>query len=82
MMEPNAAERDAILAFARELREEDLLYLRTDITDPAVVDDWLESVRNGNTVSLLAKVNANVAGYASIHREPAKWTRWVGELPG
>jgi hypothetical protein len=35
-----AADKDAILRFASKLSEDDLLFLRTDITDPAIVDGW------------------------------------------
>jgi hypothetical protein len=41
-------DKSAILEFARRLPEEDLLFLRTDITDPSVVDAWIEDLRKGN----------------------------------
>jgi L-amino acid N-acyltransferase YncA len=76
----NTADKQAILKFAGTLAEKDLLYLRTDITDPAVVDAWIEHLQSGNTVTLLALVEGEVVGFASVHREPARWTRRVGEL--
>lgn len=80
LMEPSEADKNAILSFARRLNEDDLLYLRTDITDPAVVAQWIENLENGQTTSLIAEVDNEVAGYASVHNEPARWTRCVGEL--
>jgi hypothetical protein len=50
-----APDRDSILVFARHLPQEDLLFLRTDITQPAIVDEWLKSIENGSTVTLLAE---------------------------
>jgi L-amino acid N-acyltransferase YncA len=76
----NASDKQRILTFAGTLSENDLLFLRTDITNAAVVDDWIENIQRGNTVSLLALGGEEVAGYASVHREPARWTRRVGEL--
>ncbi|MDE2977846.1 MAG: hypothetical protein OXU63_10045 [Acidobacteriota bacterium] len=35
-------DRDDVLAFARALPEEDLRFLRVDMTDPKVVDNWVE----------------------------------------
>jgi L-amino acid N-acyltransferase YncA len=80
MMEPNEKDRSAILKFANNLREEDLLYLRTDITDPTVVSQWIQNLESGHTTTLIAEMENEVAGYASVHREPARWTRCVGEL--
>jgi L-amino acid N-acyltransferase YncA len=75
-----STDRDAILRFARKLSEEDLLFLRTDITDPAIVDAWIENVRKGTTITLLAELNGEMIGYASLHQDHARWTRRVGEI--
>ncbi|MGH7863989.1 MAG: GNAT family N-acetyltransferase, partial [Candidatus Binataceae bacterium] len=78
IMDP--ADKAKILDFARSLAEDDLLFLRTDITDAAVVDTWTDNVKKGNTVTLLAEAGNKIAGYASVHREQARWTRRVGEI--
>ncbi len=75
-----SVDRDAILAFARALPEDDLLFLREDITDPAVVDEWMGEISNGGTFTVLAEVGDIVVGYASLRTEPARWTRHVGEI--
>jgi L-amino acid N-acyltransferase YncA len=75
-----ASDKDKVLAFAKKLTEDDLLYLRTDITDPAVVSTWVENIKDGHTVSLLAQADGEIVGYASVHREPAQWTRRVAEM--
>jgi L-amino acid N-acyltransferase YncA len=80
LMEPTEKDKEAIVKFANSLREEDLLYLRTDITDPQVVTQWVQNLESGHTTSLIAEMDGEVAGYASVHREPARWTRCVGEL--
>jgi L-amino acid N-acyltransferase YncA len=79
-MQTTEADRSAILKFANGLQEDDLLYLRTDITDPVVITQWVENIRSGHTFSLIAEIDNDVAGYASVHREPARWTSSVGEL--
>lgn len=78
LMEP--ADKTKMLEFARGLPERDLLFLRTDITNPAVVDQWLEAIREGHTVTLLAEMDNEVVAYASVHLEQARWTRRVGEI--
>lgn len=73
-------DRDAILAFARGLPEQDLLFLRVDISQPDSVDHWLNNVANGVTTSIIAYDGDKMAGYATVDRSPARWTRRVGEL--
>jgi L-amino acid N-acyltransferase YncA len=77
-MEPGDQEK--ILTFASRLPEEDLLFLRTDITDRQVVKQWAENIKNGQTITLVAEVNGDIAAYASVHLEQARWTRRVGEI--
>jgi len=73
-------DRDAILSFARALPVEDLLFLRVDLTEPAVVDEWMRAVATGHSVSLVASDPTGLIGYATVHRNPAPWTRRVGEI--
>ena len=75
-----AADRDRVLRFANAQPEEDLLFLRIDITSPEVVDGWIKNIDAGLTYTLLALRGDDVVGYASVHREPARWTRRVGEI--
>ena len=77
-MEPG--DQDKMLAFASRLPEEDLLFLRTDITDKQVVKQWADAIKAGHTVTLLAEVKGDIAAYASVHLEQARWTRRVGEI--
>jgi L-amino acid N-acyltransferase YncA len=74
------ADQEKILTFASKLPEQDLLFLRTDITDRQVVKQWAENIKDGHTVSLLAELNGEIVAYASVHLDQARWTRHVGEL--
>jgi len=75
-----AADRDAMLAFARSLPQEDLLFLRVDITDPEVVEEWIRNIAAGLSTTLLAFDANGIVGYATVHRTRAPWTRGIGEL--
>ncbi len=75
-----SSDREDLVAFAQALEEEDLLFLREDITSPAVVDAWLADVEKGETFTVIAEVGDRVVGYGSLHTEPARWTRHVGEI--
>jgi L-amino acid N-acyltransferase YncA len=74
------ADREKIIAFARSLPQDDQLFLRTDITQPANVDDWMRNIKEGATVTVLAEIGDRVAGYASVHTDQARWTRTIGEI--
>lgn len=75
-----AADRDAVLKFARGLPEADLLFLRVDLTEPDVIDEWVANLESGHSTSLVAYDADGLVGYATVHRNPARWTRRVGEI--
>src|SRR5580704_10815270 len=78
LMEPT--DKKELLTFAQSLPPDDLLFLRTDITQPALIDEWIANLEKGATVTVLAEVGGKLAGYASLHLEQARWTRRVGEI--
>jgi len=76
----DATDRDAMLAFAQALPQEDLLFLRLDLTEPSVIDDWVHNIETGHSTSIVAYDDTGVIGYATVHRNPTPWTRRMGEL--
>jgi L-amino acid N-acyltransferase YncA len=74
-----AADKAVILQFARALPQEDILFLHSDITDPANADEWITNIAKGTTLTLLA-APGELAGYVSLHVNPLRWTRRVGEV--
>lgn len=74
------ADKEALLGFARQLPPDDLLFLRMDITQAPVVDEWVANIKAGRTITVLAEVHGRLVGYASLHRNEVLWTRHVGEL--
>ena len=75
-----ANDRKAILQFAKNLPEEDLLFLTIDLTQDESIDGWLANIEAGITTSLLAYADKELVGYATVHRETAPWTRHMGEI--
>lgn len=69
-----------VLAFAQSLPEEDLIYLRWDITTQEGVDEWVRNVDIGRTTSILVEEDDKVVGYGSLHYHNLTWTRHHGEL--
>ncbi len=75
-----AADHGSILAFTRSLPEQDLLFLRMDITEASVVDSWIGNIETGKTLSLLAEAGGRMVGYCSLHHSDILWTRHLGEI--
>ncbi len=87
------ADKQALLEFARSLPEDDLLFLRFDITDPAAIDAWIRHIEDGTTITLLAEMTnietvlsepsvriKELAAYATLHMSNVRWTRKTGEI--
>ena len=76
----NADDGPAIVAFARALAPQDLLFLRVDLTQEDVVAGWIANAAEGRSTTILAWAPEGLVGYATVHRNPAPWTRGVGEI--
>lgn len=74
------ADRDAVLSMAQSLPRDDLLFLRMDITQPRVVDEWIANVQKGRSIVVVAEIGGEIAAEASIHINEVLWTRHVGEI--
>lgn len=73
-------DREEVIRFAKTLNEEDLMFLRSDITQAGPVDAWMAYLKNGRSISLVAEIEGHIAGYATIHLNEATWTRHVAEM--
>jgi L-amino acid N-acyltransferase YncA len=78
MMIPADAPR--LASFARSLPENDLLFLRMDITKLNVVAHWGQNIKEGRTVTVLAEAGTTVVGYGSLHHNEVTWQRHLGEI--
>jgi L-amino acid N-acyltransferase YncA len=71
---------DALLAFARSLDEDDLLFLRMDLTRKEAVDEWMRQLEDGSRIALIAEKGGRMVAYGSLNRRPAHWQRHLGEI--
>ncbi|MEO1304221.1 MAG: GNAT family N-acetyltransferase [Pseudomonadota bacterium] len=77
---PEMGDAAAIHGFANDLPAHDLLYLRRDISQRPVVDAWLESVENGESLSLLAERAGAIVGMSALMLDRKSWSPHVGEI--
>ncbi len=73
-------DHNAVVSFAQSLKQDDLMFLRLDITKPVVVEQWIEHIEEGNTVSVLACEGDTIIGYGTLHFNETNWTRHLGQI--
>jgi RimJ/RimL family protein N-acetyltransferase len=73
-------DRDHIVDFARSLPPDSLLFLRKDITDPEVVDEWVRDIERGRAVTVLAETDSELLAYCSLWLDETFWGRHMAEI--
>ena len=73
-------DRETFLTFTQSLPDHDLLFLRIDITDPDVIDAWLDNIDLERIITIVAEREGKILGYGSLHMANARWSEHVGEL--
>ncbi|WP_239806198.1 GNAT family N-acetyltransferase [Croceicoccus hydrothermalis] len=73
-------DRDAVIAFARDIPLHDLMFLERDIRNPKVVDAWLDQCERGTIRSTLAFSGDRVVGSNALVRDELSWSAHVGEI--
>ncbi len=73
-------DRNKLTAFIATMPSHDLLYVNRDVTEPKVIDAWIEAEIKGSTLTTLAMLDDQVIGVASLVRDPLSWSPHVGEI--
>ncbi len=73
-------DRKEILAFGRDIDESDRVFLRFDIADEQQVDEWIDRLGKGRTITVLAEIDDKVVGYGNLHHNELTWSSHLGEL--
>lgn len=69
-----------VLRFTNSLSDHDIAFLRMDITQPEVVDEWIENIKAGRTVTVLVERGEEVFGYGNLHFSQLQWTGHIAEI--
>jgi L-amino acid N-acyltransferase YncA len=75
-----AADQPAMIAFAEQLPEHDLLFLGRDLKHPRVVAAWVEAMTQGYIDGLVAEEDGTLVGTAALVCDPLGWSAHVGEV--
>ncbi len=72
------ADRDALYGFFQRLPDADRLFLKDNVTDPAVVDRWATELNYLKVFPLLAWSGQTVVADATLHKNLTGWMKHVG----
>jgi len=73
-------DKDALLLFFQKLPEEDRLFLKDDVTDPAVVNRWAIELNYDKVFPILAWKGTEVVADATLHKNTGGWMKHVGTI--
>jgi len=73
-------DKDALLAFFQRMPEADRLFLKDDVTDPAVVERWAVELNYDKVFPLLAWRGNDVVADATLHKNLGGWMKHVGTI--
>ncbi len=72
-----AADERALLTFFRGIPEADRIFLKDDVTQPAVITAWCRDLDYARTLPLVAEAGGVLIGDATLHQRPSGWKRHV-----
>jgi RimJ/RimL family protein N-acetyltransferase len=73
-------DKDALVAFFQKLPEADRLFLKDNVTDPAVVERWATELNYDKVFPLLAWRGNDVIADATLHKNLGGWMKHIGTI--
>jgi L-amino acid N-acyltransferase YncA len=73
-------DEQAFLAYFRSLAPEERVVLREEVTDPKVIENWMETLDYDLVLPLLALHGKRIIGAASLQFNLSAWTQHQGEV--
>ncbi len=70
----------ALLEYFQVLPLEDRLCLKEDVTDPKVIENWIFELDYHNLFPLIALIDGQIVGDATLHFSSIGWTKHQGEI--
>jgi RimJ/RimL family protein N-acetyltransferase len=73
-------DKDALFAFFAKLPESDRLFLKDNVSDPAVVERWATELNYEKVFPILAWKGNDVIADATLHKNLGGWMKHVGTI--
>lgn len=71
---------DALKLYFQNLRPEDTLFMRDDVSRPEVIDKMIRDLDYEYVVPLIAMYDKRIVGVSSIHRNRHSWDSHIGHI--
>jgi GNAT superfamily N-acetyltransferase len=66
--------------FFLDVPEQERMFIKHRVTDPAVIRDWCSSIDLGRNFPLLAIADGKIVGDATLHQQLGGWKRHIGRV--
>ncbi len=73
-------DEDKLLAFFRQVPDEDRIFLADDVTNRAVIRKWCRELDYDQVLPILAEKDGVIIGDSTLRTQRAGWMRHVGEV--
>ena len=73
-------DEQALIEFFKSFPDEDLLYLRDEVKNPAVIRHWCQNLDYETTLPLIADLEGKIVGDATLHQEKRGWKSHIGTV--
>ena len=73
-------DQPALLAFYREMPQEERLFLKDDVTTESWADRFIRRIERKEALSLVAETDGRIVAEATLYRPQHGWSSHVGEL--
>jgi ribosomal protein S18 acetylase RimI-like enzyme len=67
-------------ALFQAIPEQERMFIKHRVTDPAVIRDWCQNIDLGRNLPLLATDGNKIAGVATLHQQLGGWKRHIGRV--
>jgi len=66
--------------FFQAVPEEERMFIKHRVTEPAVIRDWCQNIDLGRNFPLLAIYDGKIIGDATLHQQLGGWKRHIGRV--
>jgi L-amino acid N-acyltransferase YncA len=71
-------DREALALFFNHIPEDELRFLKDDVTDARTIDQWARALNYDRVLPLVVAVEGRIVADASLHRRKEGWRRHLG----
>ena len=73
-------DQGALIAFFRDLPLKDRACLKEDVSDPRVIEGWIDRLDYDAILPIIAMESGRIVGDATLHFNPTGWMRHQAEI--